>query len=104
LELATIGGAKAIGIDHLVGTLEEGKQADLAAFAIDPVLPVQDPVTAAVFSLTGGHAGFVMVAGKPLVRDGALVTQRPELARRMRQLGDALAEWVTAGGEVQAPV
>ena len=104
LELVTIGGAKAIGVDHLVGTLEAGKHADLAAFAIDPMLPVQDPVTAVVFSLTGGHARFVMVAGKTLVRDGALVTQRPELAQRMRQLGDALAEWVASGGEVQAPV
>jgi cytosine/adenosine deaminase-related metal-dependent hydrolase len=104
LELATIGGAKAIGIDHLVGTIDEGKQADLAAFAIDSALPVQDPVTTAIFSLTGGHARFVMVAGKPLLRDGALVTQRPELPLRMRQLGDALTEWMANGGEVQAPV
>jgi cytosine/adenosine deaminase-related metal-dependent hydrolase len=104
LELATIGGAKAIGIDHLVGTLEEGKQADLAAFAIDPLLPVQDPITAAVFSLTGDHARFVTVAGQPLVRDGGLIAPRPQLAQRMQQLGDALAEWLAAGGEVQAPV
>ena len=104
LELATIGGAKAIGIDRLVGSLEEGKQADLAAFAIDSKLPVQDPITTAVFSLTGNHARFVMVAGRPLVRDGALVAPRPQLAQRMRQLGDALAEWLAAGGEVQAPV
>ena len=102
--MATVGGAKAIGIDHLVGTLEEGKQADLAAFAIDPMLPVQDPTTAAIFSLNGSHARFVMVAGRQLVRDGVLVAERPELARRMRQLGDALAEWLAAGGELQAPV
>jgi len=104
LELATIGGAKAIGIDHLVGTLEEGKQADLAAFAIDPLLPVQDPVTAAIFSITGAHARFVMVAGRPLVRDGALVTPRTGLAQRLTQLGDALAEWVASGGEMESSV
>jgi 5-methylthioadenosine/S-adenosylhomocysteine deaminase len=104
LELATIGGAKAIGIDQLVGTLEEGKQADLAAFAIDPLHPVQDPVAAAIFSLTGTHARFVMVAGRPLLRDGALVTPRSGLAQRMAQLGDALAEWLASGGEMEAAV
>jgi len=104
LELATIGGAKAIGIDHLVGTLEEGKQADLAAFDIGPVHPVQDPVSAAVFSLTGARACFVMVAGRPLVRDGALVAPRAGLAQRMAQLGEALAGWLASGGETQGVV
>lgn len=101
LELATIGGAKAIGIDHLVGTLEEGKQADLAAFAIEPLLPVQDPITAAIFSLTGARARFVMVAGRALVTNGALVSSRSGLAQRMSQLGDALAEWLASGGETR---
>ena len=104
LELATIGGAKAIGIDHLVGTLEEGKQADLAAFAIEPLLPVHDPVDTAVFSLTGASARFVMVAGRPLVQDGALVAPRAGLAQRMAQLGDALADWLDSGGEMQGMV
>ena len=103
LELATIEGAKAIGIDHLVGTLEEGKQADLAAFAIDPVLPVQDPVSAAIFSLTGARARFVMVAGRPLVIDGALVSPRAGLSQRISRLGDALAGWLASGGEMQVP-
>ena len=103
LELATIEGAKAIGIDHLVGTLEEGKQADLAAFAIDPLLPVQDPVNAAVFSLTGARARFVMVAGRPLVIDGALVSPRAGLGERISRLGDALADWLASGGEMQVP-
>jgi len=103
LELATIEGAKAIGIDHLVGTLEEGKQADLAAFAIDPLLPVQDPVNAAVFSLTGARARFVMVAGRPLVIEGALVSPRAGLGERISRLGDALADWLASGGEMQVP-
>jgi 5-methylthioadenosine/S-adenosylhomocysteine deaminase len=104
LELATIGGAKAIGIDHLVGTLEEGKQADLAAFSIHAARPVQDPIVATVFSLTGAHARFVMVAGRPLVHDGAIIAPRAGLARRMAQLGDALAAWLDSGGEMQGVV
>jgi 5-methylthioadenosine/S-adenosylhomocysteine deaminase len=99
LELATISGARAIGIDDQVGTLEVGKQADLAAFAMAPFLPVQDPVTAAVFSMTGARARFVAVAGRVLVRDGQLVSPRAGLSERMQQLGDALADWLESGGE-----
>jgi hypothetical protein len=61
-------------------------------------------VAAAIFSLTGTHARFVMVAGRPLLRDGALVTPRSGLAQRMAQLGDALAEWLASGGEMEAAV
>jgi 5-methylthioadenosine/S-adenosylhomocysteine deaminase len=100
LDLATLGGAAALGLDDRIGSLDAGKQADLAVFALTPVGPTQDPVTAAVFSLTGANTRFVSVAGKPLVRDGTLVTPQPGLADRMRHLGDALAAWLDAGGEM----
>jgi cytosine/adenosine deaminase-related metal-dependent hydrolase len=104
LALATIGGAKAIGIGDLAGTLEVGKEADLAAFALDAVAPTHDPVTAAVFSITAARARFVSVAGTVLVRDGNLVAPRPGLADRMRALGDKLAEWLASGGEMRGVV
>jgi 5-methylthioadenosine/S-adenosylhomocysteine deaminase len=100
LEMATIGGAAAIGLADRIGTLEPGKQADLAAFALDPVGPTQDPVTAAIFSITAARIRFVAVAGQVLVRDGTLVAPRQGLAERMRQLGDALARWLDSGGEM----
>jgi 5-methylthioadenosine/S-adenosylhomocysteine deaminase len=100
LEMATLGGATAIGLGDRIGSLEEGKQADLAAFALDPVNPTQDPVTAAVFSITAARTRFVSVAGTPLVRDAKLVAPRPGLAERMRELGEALSKWLDAGGEV----
>lgn len=104
LELATIGGATAIGIADEVGTLEPGKQADLAAFALDPLAPTQDPVTAAVFSITGSRARFVTVAGKPLLRDGRLVSPREGLAERMQSLGEQLSAWLDSGGEMRGVV
>jgi 5-methylthioadenosine/S-adenosylhomocysteine deaminase len=99
LEMATLGGARALGIDATVGTLEEGKEADLAAFSLDGIGPVQDPIAAAVFSITGSRARFVTVSGRPLLRDGQLVSPRPQLADRMQYMADALAEWLASGGE-----
>jgi 5-methylthioadenosine/S-adenosylhomocysteine deaminase len=51
LELATIGGARALGLDAEVGSLVAGKRADLAILALSgsPYLPWEDPVAAVVY-------------------------------------------------------
>jgi 5-methylthioadenosine/S-adenosylhomocysteine deaminase len=74
LELATLGGARALGIDGEVGSLETGKSADLAAFPLDGLhaQPVQDPESALLFATSGRGATLVAVAGEELVRDGRL--------------------------------
>ena len=74
LRLATLGGARALGIDGEVGSLDVGKSADLAAFPLDQRAndPVYDPVSALVFSPGTRVASFVAVAGNVLVRDGQL--------------------------------
>jgi 5-methylthioadenosine/S-adenosylhomocysteine deaminase len=75
LELATLGGARALGLDRDIGSLDVGKAADLAAFPLgrDGTDPVYDPVAALVFS-GGSHAAqFVAVAGNVLVRNGQLM-------------------------------
>lgn len=76
LELATLGSARALGLDAEIGSLEEGKSADLAAFPLDGVrnVPTFDPASALVFAYSGRPATFVAVAGEVLVRDGRLVT------------------------------
>lgn len=94
LELATLGGARAIGLDAAVGSLEVGKQADLAAFALEPHGPIQDPTTAAVFSITGARATFVAVAGRVLVQNGSLLAPRAGLAERVQSLGSSLGAWL----------
>ena len=101
LEMATLGGATAIGVGDLVGSLEVGKEADLAAFSLDRSRPTADPVAAAVFSITGADARFVMVAGQPLVRGGVLMNSNSRLANRMEELSSALGEWLATNGEVQ---
>ena len=88
----------------MAGTLEAGKSADLAAFALDPHTPTHDPMAAAVFSIAGAPARFTAVAGRVLVRDGALLRPRAGLPERVDALGAALAAWLDAGGEMQGVV
>jgi cytosine/adenosine deaminase-related metal-dependent hydrolase len=94
LHLATLGGAKALGIENEVGSLEVGKSADLAAFPLDAhTMPVHDPEAAAIFSLPGIPASLVTVAGRELVRDGKLVSSDPELSGRVEQTARLMRDW-----------
>ena len=95
LELATLGGARALGLDKEIGTLEVGKAADLAAFSIPTHrTPIHDPIAAAVYSLAGLPAQFVAVAGRVRVRNGHLVDGDAELPRRVQASADLLQKWL----------
>ena len=72
LELATLGGARALGLDDSVGSLVPGKQADLTVLSLADTsfIPWEDPVTGAV--LGGSPQGVVatLVSGKPRYEKG----------------------------------
>jgi 5-methylthioadenosine/S-adenosylhomocysteine deaminase len=72
LELATLGGAQALGIDAQVGSLLPGKQADLTVLSLADTsfIPWEDPVTGAV--LGGSPRGVIatLVSGKPRFEKG----------------------------------
>jgi len=95
LELATIGGARALGLEARVGSLEAGKDADLAAFRIDipRTTPIGDPYSAAIFALPGRSAELVTVRGRMLVDRGRVLAADDSLAARVRRAGDALGNW-----------
>ena len=95
LELATIGGARALGIDDRVGSLEVGKDADLAAFRIDipRTTPNGDPYSAAIFALPGRTAELVAVRGKVLVDKARVLAADSELTKRVQATGAALSRW-----------
>ena len=92
LEMATIGGARALGLGGEVGSLEVGKSADLCAFPLDEAhaTPHEDPVATAVFALGGTMARMVLVAGQPRVLDGRLLNENEGLIDRVRATGEAL--------------
>ena len=91
LEMATLGGARALGLEHEIGSLEAGKKADLIALDLDEIgwSPVggQDPYTALVYSVTGQHVCEVMVNGRWLLREGRWTTIDWREARRGLEAG-----------------
>src|SRR5207237_10011803 len=95
LELATIGGARALGLESRIGSLEIGKDADLAAFRIDipRTTPIGDPYSAAIFALPGRSAELVAVRGEILVDAGRCKRSDPTLAGRIQTTGAALTRW-----------
>jgi len=100
LQLATIGGARALGIDSRVGSLEVGKDADLAAFGTNSprTIPMGDPYSAAIFALPGRSAELVTVKGRVLVERGRARGADKELAARVQAVGAALTTWATLQG------
>jgi cytosine/adenosine deaminase-related metal-dependent hydrolase len=99
LELATLGSARALGLDAEIGTLDVGKSADLAAFPLpERLAPVYDPVSSLVFAGVGGTATFVMVAGRTLVRQSRLVGPAAN-PPSLEQHAGALSDWVNSGSD-----
>lgn len=74
LELATRGGARALGLDAEVGSLEPGKKADLIVVDVQRahVAPTSDPASALVYAARASDVRDVLVDGRVLVRGGRL--------------------------------
>jgi len=71
---ATLGGARALGLENQVGALAEGMRADVAVVSLNGAhqQPVHDPTDALVFSTSGHDVVLTMVAGKEIYRGGHL--------------------------------
>ena len=75
LRMATINGAKALGLDGLIGSLEKGKQADIVAVDMSDnnLWPIYSPLSALVYNQSGQYISDVWIAGKRKVKNGTLV-------------------------------
>lgn len=76
--MATIGGAKAVGMDHEIGSIEVGKKADLAMldlfkFHTYPAFGL-DPISRIVFSATRADVDTTIINGKVVVENGDVKT------------------------------
>lgn len=76
LRMATISGAKALGWDDQIGSLEAGKSADMIAVEISSLSqkPLYNPASQLVYSNAGSQVTHSWVAGKALLRERSLVT------------------------------
>lgn len=91
--LATLGGAEALNLDEQVGSLEVGKQADLAVFSLSALhQPVTDPYAALVFG-PRPRVTRVLVAGVERVRDGAVDGFDPAIPSRVQAVSERLYRW-----------
>jgi 5-methylthioadenosine/S-adenosylhomocysteine deaminase len=71
LRMATINGAKALGIDAETGSLEPGKSADLVAVDLDrpETQPLYNPVSQLVYACSRDQVRHLWIAGRHLLRD-----------------------------------
>jgi cytosine/adenosine deaminase-related metal-dependent hydrolase len=104
LEFATIEGARACGLDHHIGTLTPGKDADIVLIASKSfgMLPLNDPVGAVVTQAQPSDVDSVFVAGRPVKRDGRMVgIDDSAVARMVTESRDYLYSraGVPAGGQ-----
>ena len=78
LEMATIEGAKALGLDDEIGTITPGKRADLVLFDATDFLtaPSHSPVQTVVFQSDPSHIDTVLVDGEVVKRDGELTNPK----------------------------
>jgi 5-methylthioadenosine/S-adenosylhomocysteine deaminase len=95
LDWATRGGARAVGLEKEIGSLEAGKCADL--FVVAPntpkVVPIHDPVATLVYSCGEENVVMTVVDGKILMRDRVVQhLDENETVQRCQQVGLELAE------------
>jgi 5-methylthioadenosine/S-adenosylhomocysteine deaminase len=76
LRMATMGGAKALGLAGHIGSLEPGKQADLIIIDTNKphLVPMYNPVSHIVYAVSGPDVRDVIVSGKILLRNRKILT------------------------------
>jgi cytosine/adenosine deaminase-related metal-dependent hydrolase len=95
LELATLGGARALGLEDSVGSLVPGKQADLTVLSLADTgfIPWEDPVTSTVLGGSPQSVVATLVSGQPRYEKGGktwleLIADARSARGRLLQLAD----------------
>lgn len=89
IETATLGGAKSLGLENEIGSLEAGKQADIIAVSLENAaqMPVSDVYSALLFASNARDVCLTIVAGEEIYRKGqAQKIDEDELKAKMREI------------------
>ncbi len=95
LHMATLGGARALGLSGSIGSLEKGKKADLIVIDLSRIhtIPVFSPVTAIVHSGRASDVIMTMVGGETLLEEGNVTTlDEPGLKSKLQLIFRKLME------------
>ena len=88
LKMATLNGAKALGLEDQIGSITAGKQADLVAINMSGIeqQPLYDPISQLVYSSNRDQVTDVWVAGKQLLQERNLLTlDQQEILQKSRE-------------------
>jgi len=104
LIMATLNGAKLLGLDSEIGALEPGRRADLVLLDVNsPFLqPLNDLANALVYAETGADVDCVIVDGRIIVRDGKVISV-DEMAIRRRAAEAARRLWSETAAHRELP-
>ncbi|WP_312444484.1 MULTISPECIES: TRZ/ATZ family hydrolase [Stutzerimonas] len=94
LRMATLNGARALGIDEHTGSLEIGKFADLVALDLSGLAqqPLYDPVSQLIYSTSRDAVRHVWVGGKQLLESGRLTRmEEQQMIANARQWGERIS-------------
>jgi cytosine/adenosine deaminase-related metal-dependent hydrolase len=98
LEMATIGGARALGLGDDLGSIETGKRADLVLVDLSRphAGPVADPVSSLVYAAHGGDVHTVVIDGRVVMRDRVLMgIDEAAVIEEARQAADRVVGRIT---------
>ena len=107
LEMATLGGARAIGRGDELGSIEPGKRADLVLVDLRRVhsYPVHDVVSNLVFASNGGNVDTVFVDGRKVVDGGNVIgIDETDLLARARARAEAVRQQLGVSAHNEWPV
>lgn len=104
LEMATLGGARALGMEDRLGSLEPGKRADLIVVGLDEARlhPMYDAVSHLVYAAKGADVRHSVIEGRVVMRDRTVLTlDEPRVKAEADRLRARILETLAPGGAKQ---
>lgn len=98
VDMATMGGARALHMEERIGSIESGKLADIVIVETKStnMVPMYNPYSVMVYSATAANVETVMVNGRLLLQDRKVLhTDEEEVTRNIRMLQDEVNKIVT---------
>jgi 5-methylthioadenosine/S-adenosylhomocysteine deaminase len=98
VKMATIYGAKALGMEKLIGSLEVGKKADVIVLNTNTphMIPLYNPFYGIVYSATGADVVCSIINGKVVMKEKRLVTlDIEEVIKNAKQWAEQIRNWLS---------